>query len=210
MLLWFGFDVTHSWAVGTERLLMALVEQPEWVMDMFDTYLNTHLAIYDMIWEAGYTFDAAFWYDDLGYKLNQFMSVNMYRELLKPFHKKAVEWAHSKGMKTRLHSCGDIRPFIPEFIDIGVDSLNPLEVKAGVDPLAVKKKYGDKLVLNGGINAVLWPDFNVLSAEMNRLLPALKLSGGYIFSSDHSVPDSVSLESFRKTVNLAKQLGSYE
>jgi len=124
--------------------------------------------------------------------------------------KRAVDWAHSKGIYTRLHSCGNVMPFVDDFVEIGIDCLNPLEVKAGMDPLALKKKHGDKLVLNGGLNAAIWGDFDKFEAEMRRLVPELKKNGGYIFSSDHSVPSSVSLETFRKTVELAKKLGSYE
>jgi uroporphyrinogen decarboxylase len=206
---WFGFDITHSWIVGTERVLMALVENPEWVMDMFGHELDMCIAHGEMLLEAGYEFDEISWPDDMGYKLNQFFSVPMYRELLKPFHQRAIEWAHSKGMKARLHSCGDVRPFVPELVEIGLDALNPLEVKAGMDPAAVKADYGDRLVLHGGINAVLWDQPEAIEEEIRRVVPKLKAGGGYIFSSDHSVPSSVSLEDFRGIVELAKEVGSY-
>lgn len=208
-ILWFGFDVTHSWAVGTERLLIALVENPEWCVDMFTHYLEVALELFDQVWEAGYYFDCIHWYDDLGYKGSQFMSVEMYRELLKPAHRRAVEWAEAHGIKTRLHSCGDIRPLIPEFIDIGIQALNPLEVKAGNDPVKIKETYGNQLVLHGGINAVLWNDPEAIKEEMTNIVPRLKEGGGYIFASDHSIPDSVSLEDFRRIIELAKKLGSY-
>jgi uroporphyrinogen decarboxylase len=204
---WFGFDVTHSWMVGTERLLVALVERPEWCVDMFNTYLDMCIALYDMVWEAGYTFDVVWWPDDLGYKGAQFMSPGMYRELLKPVHRRACEWVHSKGAKVALHSCGDVRPFIDDFIEIGVDALNPLEVKAGMDPVAIKRRYGDRLVLIGGINAVLWDKPDAITAEIERVVPAVKQGGGYVFSSDHSVPDSVSLENFRHIIETAKRVG---
>jgi uroporphyrinogen decarboxylase len=207
--LWFGFDITHSWAVGTERLLCALVEDPEWCMDMFSHFLEVRLALLDMMWDAGYEFDSVFWCDDMGYKNAQFFSVNMYREILKPFHKRAIDWAHAKGVKTHLHSCGDINPFVPELVEIGLDALNPLEVKAGMDPVALKKRFGDKLVFHGGINAVLWDHPDQIKAEMERVVPVMKENGGYIFSSDHSVPSSVSLEDFRTITTLAKKLGRY-
>jgi uroporphyrinogen decarboxylase len=207
---WFGFDITHAWTVGTERVLYALAEDPEWCVDMFTTELDLHIALFDMIWDAGYTFDAIGWPDDMGYKGHQFFSVPMYRELLKPLHKRAVDWAHAHGIKAHLHSCGDVRPFVPEFLDIGIDALNPLEVKAGMDPIALKKQYGDKLVLHGGINAVLWDQPEAIEAEMRKVLPVVKENGGYIFSSDHSVPSSVGVEDFRRIVALAKKLGAYE
>jgi len=207
--LWFGFDITHAWTVGTERVLYALVEDPEWCRDMFAHELETHLALLDMVWEAGYEFDCVSWPDDMGYKGTQFFSLDMYRDLLKPFHKRAIEWAHAKGAKAHLHSCGDINPFVPELIGIGLDGLNPLEVKAGMDPVHLKKTYGDDLVFHGGINAVLWDHPDEIRAEIERVVPAMKQNGGYIFSSDHSVPSSVSLEGFREIVSLAKQVGSY-
>jgi uroporphyrinogen decarboxylase len=208
-LLWFGFDVTHSWTVGTERVLFALIEQPDWLMDVFGHMLELNLALLDRVWEAGYPFDSVFWYDDMGYKHNQFFSLRMYRQLLKPFHQRAIDWAHARGSKAHLHSCGDVNPFVPELIAMGLDALNPLEVKAGMDPLQLKHDYGRDLVLHGGINAVLWDQPAAIQAEMERVIPVLKENGGYIFSSDHSVPSSVSLEDFRRIVELAKRLGSY-
>jgi len=208
--MFFGFDVTHSWVVGTERLLMAMIEKPDWCRDMFSHQLDVNLALLDMIWDAGYEFDSIFWCDDMGYKGTQFFSLDMYRELLKPYHQKAIDWAHAKGIKAHLHSCGDVNPIIPELISMGLDALNPLEVKAGMDPLKIKKEFGNDLVLHGGVNAVLWDEPEKIKAEMERVIPILKENGGYIFSSDHSVPSSVSFEDFGHIIELAKKLGSYE
>ncbi len=208
-LLWFGFDVTHSWMVGTERMLIALIENPEWCKDMFSHMLELNLTLLDMVWDEGYRFDAAFWFDDMAYRGHTFFSLDTYREILKPYHQRAIDWAHAKGIKAHLHTDGDIKPFIPEFISMGLDGLNPLEVKAGMDPVYLKQTYGDDLLLHGGINAVLWDDLDAITKEMRKVVPVVKESGGYVFSSDHSVPSSVSLENFRHIVNLAKELGSY-
>ncbi len=207
--LWFGFDITHTGIVGTERLLYAMVDDPEWCVDMFNTLLDLNLALLDQVWEAGYTWDTVMWWDDMGFKGKQFFSPAMYRSLLKPVHKRAVEWIHSKGCYARLHSCGNIMPFVPDLLEIGVDGLNPMEVKAGMDPLALKRDYGDRLVLHGGINAVLWDDRDAIVAEIERLVPALKAGGGYIFASDHSIPSSVSLENFRAILDAVKRAGAY-
>ena len=77
------------------------------------------------------------------------------------------------------------------------------------DPVALKAKFGGRLVLHGGINAVLWDKPDQIEAEMRRVLPVVKENGGYIFSSDHSVPSSVSLKDFRRITDLAKTLGAY-
>lgn len=206
----FGFDMTHSRCVGTERLLMAMITDPDWCVDMFEQFLDLGLALLDRVWDAGYTFDCLSWPDDMGYKGTPFFSADMYRELLKPVHTRAVEWAHARGITAWLHSCGDIRPLLPDILDTGIDCLNPLEVKAGMDPAAVKKEHGDRLVLHGGMNVLHWDDPELLHAEIDRLLPTMMEGSGYIFGSDHSIPSSLSLEEFRRIVEHAKRVGSYD
>ena len=141
--LWFGFDVTHSWIVGTERMLFALSDNPEWCMDMFSHMLEVNLNLLDMVWDAGYQLVSVFWWDDMGYKHSQFFSLRMYAHLLKPFHQRAIEWAHAKGIKAYLHSCGDVNLFVPELVGLGLDALNPLEVKGGINPVHLKQTYGN-------------------------------------------------------------------
>jgi len=206
---WFGFDVAHSWMVGTETLLIAMIEEPEWVKDIFNTYLDMCIAHFEMVWDAGYKFDSIDWPDDMGYKNTPFFSNKMYRELLQPVHKRGVDWAHNKGIYAHLHSCGDIMPLLPDIMETGIDALNPLEVKAGMDVIGIKKMYGDKIVLHGGINAVLWDHKEEILAEIEKTVPILKENGGYIFASDHSIPNSVSLENFTDIINAVKKHGAY-
>ena len=206
---WFGFDVTHSWMAGTETVLIAMYEEPEWVVDMFNTYLDMCIAQFEMVWDAGYRFDRIAWPDDMGYKNTTFFSPEMYRTLLKPVHARAVEWAHKKGIYASLHSCGDIMTLLPDVVDTGIDSLNPIEIKAGMDAVKIKREYGDKITLHGGVNAQLWDKKEQIIAEIETLLPILKEGGGYIFASDHSIPNSVSLENFREIIQTVKRVGAY-
>ena len=206
---WFGFDVTHSWMMGTENHLIAMYEDPDLVVDMYNTYLDCCIKQFTKIWDAGYHFDCIHWPDDMGYKGTTFFSNELYRELLKPVHKRAIEWAHERGIYAHLHSCGDIMTRVDDLVDIEINALNPLEVKAGMDPLLLKEKYGDKLVLHGGVNAVLWDDKEAIIEEIRRVIPVLKKNGGYIFSSDHSIPNSVSLENMKAIVEEVKKVGTY-
>lgn len=208
-MFWFGFDVTHSWMMGTENMLIALMEEPELVEDMFATYLDRSEKLFQRIWDAGYRFDELFWYDDMGYKGTTFFSPNMYRNLLQPYHTRAVKWAHDKGIVAQLHSCGDVHTLLPDIVATDVDALNPLEVKAGMDAIQIKKDWGDKLTLRGGINAVLWNDTDKIIEEINHKVPILKENGGFIFSSDHSIPNSVSLENMKRIVEEVKRVGRY-
>ncbi len=209
LLVWFGFDVAHSRLTGTENMLIGMYEEPEWVTDIFDTYLTTSLNLCQKILDAGYEFDGIFWYDDMGYKGSPFFSPQIYRDLLKPYHKKAVDWAHERGMVTEMHSCGFIEPLIPDIIETGVEMLNPLEIKAGMDPFKLKELYGDKLCFHGGINAQLWDDIDRVKSEMERIIPVMKEGGGYVFASDHSIPNSVSFSNMTEISRLAHELGRY-
>ena len=207
--LGFGFDISHSRIFGTERFLLLMADDPELVAEIFNTQLDCSLQLLQMIWDEGYTFDCVAWCDDMGYRNGTFFSLDMYRRLLRPAQQRAIDWAHQKGIVAHLHSCGNINALVPELVEIGLDALNPLEVKAGMDPAHLKRTYGDKLVLHGGLNAMFWHDMDRTEAEICRLLPILKQNGGYIFQEDHSIPDSVSLENYRRIVQLAKELGSF-
>jgi len=206
---WFGFDVTHSWMMGTENTLIALMEEPGLVEDMFDTYLRSCEALFGRIWDAGYHFDEIYWPDDMGYKGTSFFSPELYRRHVQPYHRRAVEWAHQRGIVAHLHSCGNVMGLLDDILDTGVDALNPLEVKAGMDALAIKEKFGDRIVLHGGINAVHWSNKDAIVEEIRTKLPVLKENGGYIFSSDHSIPNDVSLENMRLIMEEAKKYGGY-
>lgn len=208
--LFFGFDNTHASIIGMENMLIALLEEPEWCSDMFHHELDVDLQLLQKIWDAGYIFDELHWYDDMGYKNTQFFSIDVYRELLKPVHQRAIDWGHAHGVKVRLHSCGNIMPFVPELVNMGLDALNPLEVKAGMKPLELKQKYGDQLVFHGGVNAVLWDQPEKITAEMETLIPVMKENGGYIFASDHSIPPHVSFQDFSQIIANFKRIGSYE
>jgi uroporphyrinogen decarboxylase len=208
--LFFGFDSAHALTVGFETFLLALLEQPQWCADMFNHYLDVSIALQDRVWDAGYKFDSVTWTDDLGYKNGLFFSLDTYRSLLKPVQQRAVQWAHGKGVKVRCHTDGNITALLPELVDIGIDMLHPLEAKAGMNALDVKRQYGRSLTIHGALNALLWTDVDAIEAEIQRLVPVLKQSGGYIFASDHSIPNSVSFENIKAIVALAKKYGSYE
>ena len=102
-----------------------------------------------------------------------------------------------------------VEPLIPDIIDAGVEMLNPLEVKAGMDPGKLKSLYGDKLAFHGGINAQLWDNIDLVKQEMERIIPVMKEGGGYVFASDHSIPNSVSYENMTEIAKLAHELGKY-
>ena len=208
-VFWFGFDVAHSWMSGTETILVAMLEDPEWFKDIVNTFLDRSIDMYNILWDEGYRFDSIFWYDDMGYKGRTFFSNDVYAELLMPAHKRAIDWAHNHGIKAHLHSCGNVMTRIPQLAGIGLDALNPIEIKAGMDLTGLKQKYGDKLVLHGGADATKLDKPEEILPYIKSTLPVVKQDGGYIFSSDHSIPNTVSLDTYRQIVAAVKEYGSY-
>jgi len=208
-LFWFGFDVTHAWMSGFDTIIYALIEEPEWIKDIFKTFLDSSIALFDMIWEEGYHFDCVAIWDDMGYKGTTFFSNEIYAELLQPYHKKAIEWAHNHGIKAHLHSCGNVMQRIPQLVEIGLDSLNPIEIKAGMDIKALKRDYGDRLVLHGGADALYMDKTEIIIPFIEEIVPIVKEKGGYIFSSDHTIPNTVGLETYRLIVETVKKIGAY-
>ena len=118
---------------------------------------------------------------------------------------------HEHDMPVILHSCGNVTEMIPDLLEIDLDCLNPLEVKAGMDLVGLKKQYGDKLAFMGGIDvrAMADPDPSVIENEIRTKLPVAKQGGGYIYHSDHSVPSNVSFEQYKRVIELVREYGGY-
>ena len=207
--VFFAFNQLTSYVVGMERFLIYMAENPEFCKDMLEHCLKVNLQLLDMAWDKGYTFDMLNIRDDMGYKFASFFSAGMYREIIKPTHQMAVDWAKNKNIKVRLHSCGYIMELLPEILSVGFDAYHPIENKAGMDPLLLKKQYGGKLVLHGGFDALKWTNWDVISKEITEKLPVLMKNGGYIFAADHSLPANISFDNLKQIINLAKKVGSY-
>jgi uroporphyrinogen decarboxylase len=175
---WFGYDVFASWNVGTERMLMALLDDPEWCRDMIDTALDLNLALLSMAWDRGYRIHEVRWADDMGYRNGLFFSIDTYRSVVKPAQKRLIDWCHDRGVYAHLHSCGNIMALIPGLVEIGLDALNPLEQKAGMDVFELKRKWGDRLTLEGGIDVRNMTDGKKIEEEIRAKFQALKPGDG--------------------------------
>jgi uroporphyrinogen decarboxylase len=187
------FEQMHP-LCGHEYMLMGMALEPEWVKDMVMTYADLvirHLEI--MFAEEGLP-DAMFFYEDMGFKGKPFMSPAMYRELIQPGHKKLFDYSHDHGLKAIVHSCGFVEPLVPGLVEAGMDCLQAMEVKAGMDMPRIAKQFGDRIAFFGNIDIRILAtnDFKAIDEELNRkILPILEMDGGYILHSDHSIPPEV-------------------
>jgi uroporphyrinogen decarboxylase len=194
-----------------ENLLIAMIEEPEFIVDMFATHTQMIIDLYEGLKALGIEYDAAWFSDDLGYRNAPLISPAMYRELVMPHHKKLCDHAAKDGLKTILHSDGNVGPLIPDFLEAGFAALHPLEAKAHLDVRDLKPKYGDRLVLFGNIDVrKLAGSREDVEEEIRTKVTAAKPGGGYMFHSDHSVPSDVSFENYQFAIEMLRKYGKYD
>ncbi len=206
-----GYDRAQG-LIGSERLLIAMLEDPAWIRDVFATVADLTIQAAEEMLARGFDFDGVWLFNDMGYRNATLFSPQLYRELIKPIDHRLVDFFHGRGLKVILHSCGCVKALIPDLIEVGFDCLQPLETKAGMDLVELKKLYGDALAFMGGIDVrkMAHPDPAVIEEEIRIKFAAGMADGGYIYHSDHSVPDNVSLERYRYVLDLVQKYGIYQ
>ena len=147
---------------------------------------------------------------DIAYKKDMFFSPAYWRKYYKPGLKAIIDVCHENGLAVIYHGCGNVKRVFPDFVELGVDSYNPLEAKAGMDVLKLRREYGHQIGFCGNMDVMEWADRD--EAELKKIvltkLNAAK-GGGWIFQSDHSIPPTISGQSYDYVVNLVREYGQY-
>ena len=204
------FEAIHP-VCGHENMLIGMIDDPDWISDMADTYSRLMVELQQILFEKeGYP-DGIWYYEDMGYKGSPFMSPAMYRQFIQPAHAYTIDYAKSAGLPVIMHSCGYVEPLLPDMIDAGIDCLQAIEVKAGMDLLKLHKLYKDKIAFMGGIDvrALYSNDRSVIDRELESKLPLVKEGYGYIAHSDHSIPKTVGYDTYRYFIDRVLELGRY-
>ncbi|MCK5319408.1 MAG: hypothetical protein KAJ55_15965, partial [Anaerolineales bacterium] len=153
--------------------------------------------------------------DDLGTQTSMLMSPKMYRDILKPIHADYIAFikVHTTA-KIFFHSDGDVFPLIEDFIEIGVDILNPIQTSAGkMSNLAeLKKRYGREIVLCGGVDThTILPHGTPeqIREEVRRVIENLAPGGGFIAAAVHTIMNDVPPENILAMVDAIEEFGRY-
>ena len=153
--------------------------------------------------------------DDLGTQESLLMSPAMYRRMLKPVHADYIEFikkhTHAKVM---FHTDGDVFPLIPDFIEMGVDILNPIQTSAGriADLEGLKQHYGEDIVFCGGIDTGrILPQGSPeeVRREGERVIGILGRGGGLMIGAVHTVMNDVPAENVLAMVDAVEEFGYY-
>ncbi|MDP6449179.1 MAG: uroporphyrinogen decarboxylase family protein [Lentisphaeria bacterium] len=210
--VWSGinvFELMHP-VCGHEYMLMGMALDPDWIAAMAMQYAETTVELQRQLFAECGKPDGIWYYEDMGFKGRPFMSLQMYRDLIEPAHRHTIDFAHQQDLPVIMHSCGFVEPLLPGVTDAGIDCLQVIEVKAGMDPLRIRNDY-DRLVLCGGMDArnLVANDIPAIRAELEAKVPVLKENAGYILHSDHSIPTDTDYETYRTFVDIGLELGTY-
>ena len=147
---------------------------------------------------------------DVAYVNGMLFSPDYWRKHFRPIVAEQIRTCHDAGLPVIYHGCGNASLIFDDFIEMGLDSYNPLEAKSGLDVVELRKKYGHRMGFCGNMDARSWANdpLEQVRAQVLRKLNAAK-GGGYIFQSDHSVPSNVSAERYEYAVNLVRSKGVY-
>ena len=204
------FEQMHP-LCGHEYMLMGMAMDPDWVKDMVNTYTEMNLKHIELLIAEEGKPDGFFFYEDLGFKQRPFMSPAMYEDILMPGHKRLFDYAHSLGCKVIVHSCGYVEPLIPGLISAGMDCLQAMEVKAGMDLPTLYKRFGDQIAFFGGIDVrtLISNDRALIDEELTKkITPVAQGGGGYILHTDHSEPPEVDYETMRYFIERGREIAA--
>jgi len=147
---------------------------------------------------------------DVAYVRGMLFSPRQWREIFKPHVKALIELCHQHGLMTVYHGCGLARAIFDDLVEIGLDAYNPLEAKAGLDVVELKKCYAGKLAFVGNIDVRVLERGNPDEIrQMVRYKLQAARGGGWVFQSDHSVSSSVKPESYELALRTLRESGTY-
>lgn len=198
---------------GVEQILMDVVANPEIAMAIFRKIADFYCEYARRTLEAaGGNVDIFFTGDDFGTQENTFFSVDTWRRFLKEGFDRFVGIGHEFGCKVAHHTCGSVASLLPEFIECGLDILNPLQPDcARMDYRRIKEQYGDKICFHGGISIQKTMPYGSpqdVRNEVKDRVEKLAGNGGYIFCTAHNIQADTPIENIIALFDAYKKFGT--
>ncbi len=205
-----------AWTMrGMEKFFMDLVFNKEITNTLLDKILEYNFGVYDLfLKEIGEYVNCVEFNDDFGSQSNLMISPDQYREFIKPRHKIMIDMfkKNAPNAKVLIHSCGSIHDIIPDFIEIGIDIINPVQPLATkMDTYQLKKEFGKDICFQGGIDlqVAMRGSFDDIEKEVKERIKSLAPGGGYVLSSANNIASDIPVENVFKLYELALKYGSY-
>lgn len=210
-----GFYETSQKLRGYENIACDLMIDKKFVIALYDRLFELQKRYFkNYLDQVGKYVQVIGYADDLGMQDRTQMSPEIYREVIKPFHKKIFKFIHEQvDVKILLHCCGAIAPLLEDLIDAGVDILNPVQTRAtGMDPLTLKERFGDRIIFWGGIDEqYILPHGSreEVFAEVEKMMKIMGKNGGYIMAPGHNIQSDTPVENIIALFEAAKKYRNY-
>ncbi|MBL7076393.1 MAG: hypothetical protein ISS31_02875 [Kiritimatiellae bacterium] len=191
--------------LGDVTMLESLLLEPEWIHDFCTLVTRKYIEWFELLFDEVGLPDGMHIYDDLGYTAAPFVSPSCHREMIHPYHKELFDMFKDHGLPVILHSCGDFRPHIESIIESGVDCIQAMEAKTGMNVVKLAEQYKDRLCFMGNIDirALESGDRERIRDECLTKLNGMKaLRAPYIYMSDHSIPPTVTVADYEYMLEL--------
>jgi len=213
--LLFPFERAHAMQ-GLETFLLNMAINPAFARDLMERIAHHCKELMGpFLAELGDHVDIIKIGDDLGTQESLMISPKMYREILKPIHADFISFIKKRTRaKVLFHSDGDVAPLIDDFVEIGVDILNPIQTSAGTmsDLAALKQRYGRDIVFCGGIDShEILPHGTPedVRQEVKRVIDIMAPGGGFMLGAVHTVMNDVPPENVLAMVDAVEEFGWY-
>ena len=213
--LLFPFERAHAMQ-GLEAFLLNMATYPDFARALLERIAaHCKQLMGHFLEELGNNVDIIKIGDDLGTEKSLMISPQMYREILKPIHADFIAFIKARTKaKVFFHSDGDVTPLIEDFIEMGVDILNPIQTSAGSmsDLSSLKKRFGDNIVFCGGIDTQrILPHGSVeeVRQEVRRVMQILGPGGGCMIGAVHTIMNDVPAENVLAMVDAVEEFGHY-
>ena len=200
-----------------DEWLYMLMAEKQTAHEMMGRYVDAVIKCLELIHQA--VGDTCFAWgvasDDAGTQRGEFLAPELFAEMIKPQYKRLCDWVHTNtGWKTYLHSCGSIYRYIPEWLEAGIDILNPVQISAAnMEPERLKKEFGGKVVFWGGgcdTQKVLpLGTCEEVREHVRHNIEAFSPGGGFVFTQVHNIQQNVPVENVEAMFEAAYEFGRY-
>jgi len=189
------FGWLRNW-MGFERICLTLYDDRDWIEEMMDHLVELTLRVIPRALSEARLDFGAFW-EDMAFRNGPMISPQMFREMLTPRYKRITDFCREYGLELFYVDCdGNIVDVVEGWLEGGVNIMFPLEVRGGTDPVEVRRRFGRRVLLMGGVDKTkLIEGKQAIRREIRRLEP-LVAEGGYIPHVDHRVPPDVPYENY--------------
>jgi uroporphyrinogen decarboxylase len=195
-----------------EELFIDMLEGTEFSHELHELVGNWYQRVYERyMQEVGPYVQMVMLYEDLSMQEGPLISLELFRRYVRPQHEKVIKAIrdHTDAVIC-LHICGSAYAFIPDFIEMGIDVLNPVQIRAkDMEPGKLKAEFGDSLSFHGGVDAqevLPYGSPETVEEEVRRLVRILGEKGGYLLAPCHSIQPDVPPENIRALFSAGRTL----